>query len=351
MSSSIQIPVKTVGPIKINGDIVNDEVSLPLATFETPLWPSTQRGAKVTKAAGGITATVLQDVMTRSIAVETQTCLQAKQITQALEEYESSLHDVVSQTSSYAQLVDWHTEIIGRVIYIRFAFNTGDASGHNMATKASQALQDWLLQQYPKELQYVSISGNYCTDKKVSAVNGVLGRGKRVVTEMTIPRDVCEKRLKATPEAIVDLHVKKNLLGSIAAGSLRSANAHVANILLAFYLATGQDAANIVEGSQSIVHAEVTDNQDLYFSLTCPNLIMGVIGNGKDFTFVQEYLQLMGCQQEAVDPGANSRRLAVICASAAACCELSLLAALTNEGELMRAHLTIERQQRKGTTT
>lgn len=32
------------------------------------------------------------------------------------------------------------------------------------------------------------------------------------------------------------------------AGGVQSANAHFANMLLAFYLATGQDAANIVEG-------------------------------------------------------------------------------------------------------
>ena len=64
------------------------------------------------------------------------------------------------------------------------------------------------------------------------------------------------------------------------AGGIRSANAHYANMLLAFYLATGQDAANIVEGSQGIVHAEVR-GKDLYFSTTLPNLIVGSIGAGK----------------------------------------------------------------------
>ena len=59
--------------------------------------------------------------------------------------------------------------------------------------------------------------------------------------------------------------IKKNLLGTLAAGGIRSANAHFANMLLGFYLATGQDAANIIEGSQGIVHAEVR-NDDLYFS-------------------------------------------------------------------------------------
>ena len=43
------------------------------------------------------------------------------------------------------------------------------------------------------------------------------------------------------------------------------------------------------------------------------------------------------------EPGDNARRLAVICAATTACCELSLLAALTNPGELMRTHIAFER--------
>ena len=73
------------------------------------------------------------------------------------------------------------------------------------------------------------------------------------------------------------------------AGGLRTANAHFANILLAIYLATGQDAANIIEGSQGIVHAEM-NNDDLYFSATLPNIIVGSIGNGKDLDFAKKNL-------------------------------------------------------------
>ena len=81
-------------------------------------------------------------------------------------------------------------------------------------------------------------------------------RGKYVVAELVIPGKLCSRYLKTTPEKIAELNVKKNLIGSVLAGSTRSANAHFANMLLAVYLATGQDAANIVEGSQGFVHAE-----------------------------------------------------------------------------------------------
>lgn len=142
-----------------------------------------------------------------------------------------------------------------------------------MVTLAAERLMDHILSVEPG-LRYGSISGNYCTDKKTSAVNGILGRGKNVVTEALIPRELVTKRLRTTAERMATLNTRKNLLGSLVAGSLRSANAHYANMLLAFYLATGQDAANIVEGSQGITRAEDRDG-DLYFSCTLPHLIVG----------------------------------------------------------------------------
>jgi hydroxymethylglutaryl-CoA reductase (NADPH) len=172
-------------------------------------------------------------------------------------------------------------------------------------------------------------------------VNGILGRGKYVVCEIIIPRDICERRLHTTPEKVVDLNIKKNLIGTMIAGGLRSANAHYANMLLAFYLATGQDAANIIEGSQGVVHAEVR-NGDLYFSCTLPNLIVGSVGNGKGIDFVEENLHKLGCKEDR-EPGANARRLAAICGATVLCGELSLLAAQTNPGELMQSHLKMER--------
>ena len=128
------------------------------------------------------------------------------------------------------------------------------------------------------------------------------------------------------------------------AGSVRSANAHFANMLLGCYLATGQDAANIVEGSQGFTTAEVTPNGDLYFAVTLPNIIVGTVGNGKHSDWVKENLTMLGCLETRA-PGQNAERLAAVCAGACWCCELSLLAALTNPGELMRAHTILERQQ------
>jgi hydroxymethylglutaryl-CoA reductase (NADPH) len=339
----IQIPSKITGPIKINFNGKTEEVKTPLATYETPLWPSVNRGAKISRLTSGITLSVLDDRMTRSVILETENTTQAITLKQELIKRFYELEEIVKTTSSHALLIDIQFQIIANLIYIRFAFKTGDASGHNMTTKASDALINWITKEYPYT-NYVSISGNICTDKKVSSINSILGRGKNVTAEITISKEICEKHLRTTPEKIVALNTKKNLIGSILAGSTRSANAHYANILLAFYLATGQDAANIVEGSQGITYASIK-NKNLYFSINCPNLIVGTIGNGKDHSFVKENLKLMDCLGKKPS-GENSKRLAAIITAAVLCSELSLLAAQTNPGELIKSHIKLERKKK-----
>ena len=336
------IPMKWIGPILLNGSEVSESVSVPLATFETPLWPSTDRGAAICNKAGGITVSILGDCMSRSILVEAKTALEAATAFQDLLVSKAEIKKVVESTSRHIQFLNTHQEQIGNLLYVRLEMQTDDASGHNMVTKAADQVLAWICKKYPY-LSYVSISANICTDKKVSAINGIRGRGKSVVADVLLPRKLVERYLKSTPEEIVELNIKKNLIGSILAGSVRSANAHFANMLLALYLATGQDAANIIEGSQGIVYAKV-QNGDLYFSVSLPNIIVGTVGSGKHIDFVRENLQKMGCLEERA-PGQNARRLAAIAAACVLCGELSLLAAQTNPGELVATHMELERNR------
>lgn len=336
------IPMRVVGPIKIAGPEVVGDIMVPIATFETPLWPSTHRGAKVCTQSGGIKAIIMDDRMTRSVLLEADNVTDAYEAILNLQQHKEAMQAIIAETSRFARLLDMHSQVVGTLIYLRFEFNTADAAGHNMATLAADRLLEWILVRF-RTLKYVSISGNYCADKKVSAVNGILGRGKYVIAEVNVPRDICQKLLKTTPEKIVQLNIKKNLIGNIISGGLRTANAHFANMLLGFFLATGQDAANIIEGSQGLVYAEVRGD-DLYFSVTLPNVIVGAVGSGKTYDFVRENLRLLGCLEER-EPGQNSRRLAIITACTVLCGELSLLAAQTNPGELMKSHLKLERHK------
>jgi hydroxymethylglutaryl-CoA reductase (NADPH) len=342
MSDFAQIPMQFVGPVKLSGLTIEGDYEVPLATYETPLWPSVNRGARVSaNCDGGIQCTVVDDRMTRSVLFEAPDATAAVQALIKIKAEFPTLMQLVEGTSRFAKLIDLHSQIAGNLLFLRFEFTTGDASGHNMCTQAAEALMNHILEDN-SDLEYGSISGNYCSDKKATAINGILGRGKYVVAEMTIPEKICRRYLKTSPAKIVQLNIRKNLIGTMLAGGLRSANAHFANMLLGFYLATGQDAANIVEGSQGLTMAEEREG-DLYFSVTLPNLIVGTVGNGKGLGFVQKNMARMGLT-EPREPGENARRLACLCAATVLCGELSLLAAQTNPGELMEAHRRLERK-------
>jgi hydroxymethylglutaryl-CoA reductase (NADPH) len=343
-SKTTQIETRWIGPVlfkKMNGigsNQINQSVSVPLATYETTLFFSVARGARVIKASGGLISTLLSDTMSRSVTLECKDASEAYQLSNFIKEHEASFQKkVVEKHSKYAQLKEVKCYFVANLIYIRFVFFTNNAAGHNMVTLMSDHLLDYILAGFPGA-HYVSLSGNMCVDKKVSAINGLEGRGKHIISEIVVPKSVVIDLLKTTPEAIVNLNTKKNLLGSIMAGSLLSANAHYANMLLAFYLPTGQDAANIVEGSQGITYAELRGD-DLYFSVSLPNIIVGTVGNGKGNEDIQQNLNDMGCVGEG-----SSQRLAHVCAGVVLAGELSLLAALTNQHELMKAHVSIERK-------
>ena len=185
------VPMRKVGPVRLAGPDAEGEFLVPLATFETPLWPSVERGARVTAQAGGIRAVVLDERMTRSVLVDAPDAAGARDLIAFLETRRADLAQVAAGTSRFAQLKDVHCQVAGHLVYVRFEFTTGDAAGHNMATRAADALLAWILEQRP-ECAYGSISGNTCCDKKPSAINGILGRGKSVVD---IGRASCRERV------------------------------------------------------------------------------------------------------------------------------------------------------------
>ena len=345
------VPSQWVGPISVKGlpkgnQAANhqhiEQIMMPLATYEIPMWASVRRGARVFSESGGLQLQLLKEGMSRSVAFRCVDAAVAQSCSKAIEQQFDKLAAAVKTVSRFTELQDIHVHQVGNLLFLRLSFITGDASGHNMATLASQHIQTQLLNQF-SELSYVSISGNLCTDKKTSAINGILGRGKHIIADCVIPEKWLKRYLHTTAEKMEQLHIQKNLVGSIAAGSLLTANAHFANMLLAFYLACGQDGANVVEGSQGMTHVECRGDrrQDLYFSVSIPNVIVGSIGNGKHLSGIKAVLNRL-CPED-LPLSRNAQRLAMIAAACVASGELSLLAAQTNPGELVAAHMRLER--------
>ena len=347
----------TVIPTKIieNLNIVFDNnskhitsVSVPISTYETPLFASIQRGAKITKT-HPISVAILNDCMTRSAIFQCRNINCIKSFLKLINSKQSQqeMKKIINKTSNHCKLLKIESQIVGNLVYVRFSYDTSDAAGHNITTIATNEIAKNFIKIASKSnlsVKYLSNSGNTCVDKKNSAINSISGRGKHIVAEIEISKKVCKEILHTTCEKIVELNTKKNLLGSILAGSLCSANAHFANMLASIFLPLGQDIANIVEGSQGITYCEI-NKESLYFSVNLPNIICGCVGNGKDIDFVKKNLQTIGCLDKNFKPIKNaSKRLAEIIGATVLCGELSLLAALSNEDELVKSHTILERK-------
>ena len=91
--------------------------------------------------------------------------------------------------------------------------------GMNMLSKATEFAINRMLDVFP-DMEVVSLSGNFCTDKKPAAINWVEGRGKSVVAEAIVPAHIIKSVLKTSTSALVDLNNSKNLVGSAMAGSI-----------------------------------------------------------------------------------------------------------------------------------
>lgn len=330
----VQIPVGLVGPLQINGEHAHGDYYVPLATSEGALVASVNRGCSISKAAGGITVRIIDDKMTRAPVIRADSIQKALELKEWIERHFIELKEAAESTTRHGRLLKVDPVIVvGRYVYPRFTFTTGDSMGMNMVTIATEKALEILTRE--TRAHVVALSGNLCVDKKPSALNLIEGRGKSIVAEIIIPKNIVEEKLKTTAESIVEVNLAKNMIGSAISGSM-GFNAQYANMIGAIFLATGQDEAHIVEGSLGVTTAE-EQKGDLYFSVTLPDVPLATVGGGTSLETATECLQIMGVHGEG-----NVGKFAEIVGATVLAGELSLMGALA-AGHLARAHKNLGR--------
>ena len=333
MIGTTQIPLGYAGPVRISGEYADGEFLVPLATTEGALVASISRGMSVINSGGGARTMVCADAMTRAPVLRVEGIEHSKWVIDWIDSNKAAIDEAVAETTSHGRLVRIDKYPDGRSLYLRFAFETGDAMGMNMATIASESVCRLIERETGAVM--VSVSGNMCSDKKPAAINMINGRGKTVVAEALIPKDVVEQRLHTTSAAVQETNYRKNLMGSSLAGTL-GANAHAANMVAALYIATGQDPAQVVGGSMSVTSCEDVGG-NLYISVRMPTVEVGTVGGGTRLPCQREALSMIGCLGEG-----KARKLAEIVAVTVLAGELSTLAAQA-AGQLGSAHAALGR--------
>lgn len=289
---SAQVPIGIAGPLRMVGEHAKGDFYVPMATTEGTLVASYSRGMRVISECGGAKTTVVKHSMQRAPVFMFDNALEAREFGKWLNEHIDAIRGVVDASTDIPQLTEIEQYIVSNMMYTRFCYTTGDAAGQNMTGKATLYACEWIRANHPQKPRYV-LSGNTDTDKKHSMMNMIQTRGKRVVAEFVLKRDVAKELLRIDTKALYRLR-QIAYVGSMQAGAAY-AGPHSANGIAAMFIATGQDAANVSESHAGLNYGELLDNGDFYWSVTLPALICATYGGGTGLPTQRECLEMMDC--------------------------------------------------------
>jgi hydroxymethylglutaryl-CoA reductase (NADPH) len=243
------------------------------------------------------------------------------------------------ETTEHGKLTDLRITVEGNHVYFNFEFLTGDASGQNMVTIATDAVCQYIRAHSPVQPQYHFVEANMSGDKKASAYSYLLVRGKRVTAETTLPAELIKKRLHTTPEQMVN-YWRVSAMGGVLSGTI-GVQGDYANGLAAIYIACGQDTACVAESAVGLTRFELTGDGALYAAVTLPSIMVGTVGGGTALPSQKACLDILGLS------GTNkARAFAEVCGATILAGELSIIGALS-AGEFTRAHQRLARGKRK----
>lgn len=338
---TVKIPIGLAGPLRVNGLFAQGDYYIPLATTEAALVASYHRGSQLLSEAGGCSAVLLQEGISRAPGFAFRSLFESGQFVAWAVANMDEFRRQTEGTTRHGKLVDMRVTIEGNHVYLNFEFTTGDASGQNMVTMATEAICSWIKEHSPVQPQYFFVEANLSGDKKASAQSFLLVRGKKVSAEVLLPADLVKKRLHTTAEHMVN-YWRMSAMGGVLSGTL-GVHGHYANGLTALYMACGQDVACVAESAVGVTRFEVADGGDLYASVTMPNIMVGTVGGGTGLPSQHACLEIMG-----LAGAGKAQALAEVCASLCLAGELSIIGALCS-GSFSRAHRLLARGKHKPT--
>jgi len=319
-----QVPVGLAGPLKVCGEHARGDFFVPLATTEGTLVASYNRGMKVIAESGGVRCAVVGDNMQRAPVFGFGSARDARHFVDWLVAHMDPLRQVCHDSDPFVTLKHVDYYLASRFAFTRFNYTTGDAAGMNMVGKATFAACNWILQHFDgAEVRDFFLESNFATDKKASMINTMRTRGKRVTAECIVRRQALLDIMDADTEQL-HLHARVANVGSMLSGANNN-GCHAANAITAMFIATGQDVANVAESSAGILYTELTEDKDLYISITLPSLIVATCGGGTGLPTQNEALGMLDC----AGPG-KVYKFAEIVAGTVLAGEISLAAAISS---------------------
>lgn len=332
-----QVPVGIAGPLALEGEGGPRQVYVPFATNEGALVASYSRGMRLLNAGGATSARVISDGLSQHPMLSYKD-LAAASAARDVAILETERYKVLAKEhTSHGELLRVEPELLGRRLILRLVFQTGDAIGVNMAAEASDRISADLAHQTSALERFVH---GQDVEKRANARAQVEGRGRSVIAEGVVPRDVLLEAARTTPEQMVRC-ARSYAVGFAQLGT-QNWMIQAANGLAGVMLACGQDLAYLTESSTGQLDLDLTSEGDLYASVTMPSLIVGTVGGGSQKGTAKECLELLGCSGNG-----GARPFAETIAATVLAGDISLMAAFCSH-EFIRAHERLGRNRPLG---
>lgn len=332
---TVKVPVGIAGPLRVNGIHAQGDFFIPLATTEAALVASYHRGSYLITKAGGASSALLSESVSRSPGFAFKSIIETGTFIAWVTQQYPHFVNLANATTRHGKLIDMKINMEANHVYLCFEYTTGDASGQNMVTIATNAIYEYILNHSPVSIDYAFLEANFSGDKKASALSFLGVRGKKVTTEVNLPRELVESILHTTPERMMQ-YWNMSVMGGVMSGTI-GVQGHFANGLAAFYIATGQDAACVAESAVGITRFEINESGGLYASVTLPNVMVGTVGGGTGLNSQRTCLELLNLYGTG-----NARALSEVIGAVCLAGELSIIGALS-ANHFAKAHKNLAR--------
>lgn len=325
-----RVPLGVAGPVRIAGSAASGEFFVPFATSEGTLVASFQHAFNAMNRSGGAAALCSDERVGRAPCFEFASLAQAGAFARWLPSQLATLQEVTAGTSRFCRLLAATAAIVGNTVYVLFEFSTGDAAGQNMVTLSTQAICGRLLCDMPTAPRTWLVESMMSGDKRATPMAFRSARGRNVSAEIVLPAKQVERYWR-TDAAKMERAWRQAVNGAAQTGAV-GLQGNVANALAAIFIACGQDVACVAEATTALTRVERTSANEVYASVTLPNLIVGTVGGGTYLPTANECLAMLGC----VGSG-YARKFAEIVATVALAGELAIVGAMAS-GQFAAAH-------------
>ncbi|XP_033108485.1 3-hydroxy-3-methylglutaryl-coenzyme A reductase 1-like isoform X2 [Anneissia japonica] len=302
---TVKVPVGAV-QVKVNGSHANGSYTVPLATTETSLVGTCNRGCQLINMCGGIESVVMKKQVQSAPIFQFENLRLAVKFDEWLglpATFESIKVNAIAVVEE-ATLVKLEHSVHGNSVYSRWYFDTGDAVGQNISTYATKEAMEEILKTAPVQPSSWDLDVGLARNRQAATSLMLDGRGVYVTGEVVCPKEKLEEVFHVSAEKLASFS-RESRTWQLISHTAVSSNIHLegstyqsARVIAAILVASGLDAAAVVESHVGITDMKLTKNGDLRVIVTLPSLMVGTTGGGTKLPSQQACLQIIDLPEE-----------------------------------------------------